>query len=51
MENFKTRINTSKNLIDFSLKKLDELNIKTVSNSHIISIIIGDTKYQKFQKI
>lgn len=44
MENFKTRINTLKNLTDFSLKKLDELNIKTVSNSHIISIIIGDNK-------
>ena len=40
--NFKDKRNQLEILKDFSLKKIKELNILTFSNSHILSLIIGD---------
>lgn len=39
--NFENRIKNLKKLVDFSLEKLKDLEIKTISSTHIISIIIG----------
>ncbi|WP_022820211.1 aminotransferase class I/II-fold pyridoxal phosphate-dependent enzyme [Fusobacterium russii] len=44
MKKFQEKSSNLKKLIEFSLKKLAELNIETVSNTHIISIIIGENE-------
>ena len=42
MLDFSDRIQKLDELVDYSLKKMKELKIRTVSNTHIISVIIGD---------
>lgn len=44
MKKFQKKRDNLKKLIGFSLGKLRELNIETASNTHIISIIIGENK-------
>ena len=42
MLDFSDRIQKLDELVSYSLKKMKELKIKTVSDTHIISVIIGD---------
>lgn len=44
MKNFTDSIEKLKENVDFSLKLLKELRIRTESSSHIISVIIGDNE-------
>lgn len=44
IKSFETKMKDLEKLVKFSLEKLKSLDIKTVSNTHIISIIIGDNK-------
>lgn len=44
MQKFEEKRVNLRKLVEFSLKKLRELNVETVSNTHIISIIIGENE-------
>ncbi len=44
MKKFKNRIEKLKELKEFSLNLLKEIDVKTVSDSHIISVVVGENK-------